>query len=65
MRLKPPLICAKHVSPQAQKKVRDGTLAILSVADNNTVQGCVYKVGSNPRTIGIIILKTGGSRFLA
>ena len=65
MRLKPPLIGAKHVSPQAQKKVTDGTQAILGVADNNTVQGCVYKVGSNPRTICIIILKTGGSRFLA
>ena len=65
MRLKPPLIGAKHVSPQAQKKVRDGTLAILGVVDNNTVQGCVHKVGSNPRTICIIILKTGGSRFLA
>ena len=65
MRLKPPLIHAKHVSPQAQKKVRDGTLAILGVADKNTVQGCVYKVGSNPRTICIIILKTERSRFLA
>ena len=41
MRLKPPLIRAKHVSPQAQKKGRDGTLAILGVADNNVVQGCV------------------------
>ena len=59
MRLKPPLIGAKHVSPQAQKK------PILGVADNNMVQGCVHKVGSNPRTICIIILKTGGSRFLA
>ena len=65
MRLEPPLIRAKDVSPQAQKKVRDGTLAILGVADNNMIQGCVYKVGSNPRTICIIILKTGGSRFVA